>query len=287
MSYCDVSGYWWLAYMEGAGMFCLLCKKHNVFTSGNNHYVTGAKRFKRQAVDDHAKSANHKQAIAIEMTMRVSVFHKESTEKEKVGKDVQRKAFLAAYWLMKEEVPNTKFLSLISMMEQSGLDSMKYFDHKSQGTLQEIFLLIGDTLHQQIIDEVNSSPVFSILVDEVTDILIKCQMVIFIQYLDKLGNPVVNFLESRDVLGDSVSAISETLHRVPKECTKELDGNKLCGLVTDGASTMTGKINGLAARIKREHPTVLSVHYICHRLALACTDSNKDCKFVADTSDIL
>ena len=33
--------------------------------------------------------------------------------------------------------------------------------------------------------------------------------------------------------------------------------------------------------------TVLSVHCICHRLALACTDSNKDCKFVADTSDIL
>jgi hypothetical protein len=53
----------------------------SIFTSGINHYVTGAKRFKRQAVDDHAKSANHKQAIAIEMTMRVSVFHKESTEK--------------------------------------------------------------------------------------------------------------------------------------------------------------------------------------------------------------
>ena len=133
----------------------------------------------------------------------------------------------------------------------------------------------------------NSSPVFSILVDEVTDISVKCQMVIFIQYLDKLGNPVVNFLESRDVLGDSVSADSETLHRVLKECTKELDGNKLCGLVTDGASTMTGKINGLAARIKREHLTVLSVHCICYRLALARTDSNKDCKFVADTSDIL
>lgn len=50
---------------------------------------------------------------------------------------------------------------------------------------------------------------------------------------------------------------------------------------------MTGKKNGLAARIKKEHPTVVSVHCICHRLALACTDSNKDCKFVADTSDIL
>ncbi|VDI67985.1 Hypothetical predicted protein [Mytilus galloprovincialis] len=30
-----------------------------------------------------------------------------------------------------------------------------------------------------------------------------------------------------------------------------------------------------------------SVHCICHRLALACTDSNKDCKIVTDTSDIL
>lgn len=252
-----------------------------------NHYVAGAKRFKRQAADDHAKSANYKHAIAIEMTMRVSVFHKESTEKEKVGEDVQRKAFMAAYWLMKEKIPNKRFLSLISVMEHSGLDSMKYFDHKSQGSLQDIFLLIGDTLHEQIIDEVNSSPVFSILVDEVTDISVKCQRVIFVQYLDKLGNPVVMFLESRDVLGDSVSADSEALHRVLKECTKELDGSKLCGLVTDGASTMTGKINGLAARIKREHPTDLSVHCICHRLALACTDSYKYCKCVADTSDIL
>ena len=144
------------------------------------------------------------------------------------------------------------------MMEPSGLDSMKYFDHKSQGTLQEIFLLIGDTLHQQIIDEVNSSPVFSILVDEVTDISVKCQMVIFIQYLDKLGNPVVNFLESRDVLGDSVSADSETLHRALKECTKELDGNKLCGLVTDGASTMTGKINGRCKDQKRTPDSLVS-----------------------------
>lgn len=106
MSYCESSGYWWLIYEEGVGMFCLLCKVHNILTSGKNHYVTGAKRFKKQAVDDHAKSANHKEAIATEMTRRVSFFHKEITEKERVGEDGQKKAFLAAYWLMKEELPN-------------------------------------------------------------------------------------------------------------------------------------------------------------------------------------
>ncbi|XP_052090898.1 zinc finger protein 862-like [Mytilus californianus] len=166
-------------------------------------------------------------------------------------------------------------------------ESSGFFYHRSQGSLQEIFLLIGDTLRKKMVNKVNYSPVFSILVDEVTDISVKCQMVVFIQYLDDFGSPVVNFLESRDVLSNSVSADSATLHQVLKDCIKDINGSKLCGLVTDGASTMTGKKNGLAARIKKEHRTVVSVHCICHRLALACTDSNKDCKFVADTSDIL
>jgi hypothetical protein len=78
------------------------------------------------------------------------------------------------------------------------------------------------------------------------------------------GESSKNFQRYRNMSDVSATnSDSETLLRVLKECTKELDGNKLCGLVTDGASTMTGKINGLAARIKREHPTVLSVHCIC------------------------
>lgn len=105
-SFCESSVHWWLIYEEGPGTFCLLCKVHNVLTSGKNHYVTGGKRLKKKAVEEHAKTENHKKAITTEMMKRVSVFNKEATQKEKVGENVQRKAFLAAYWLMKEEASN-------------------------------------------------------------------------------------------------------------------------------------------------------------------------------------
>lgn len=29
LSYCEKTGYFWLLYEEGIGMFCLVCKKHN------------------------------------------------------------------------------------------------------------------------------------------------------------------------------------------------------------------------------------------------------------------
>ena len=267
-------------------MFCLICKKHNIFTSGLNHYITGAKRYKRQAIEDHAKSANHRKGIATEMTSRVSIFHKEHEERQRVGEDVQMKAFMAAYWLMKEEIPNCKSIAMLSLIEKLGLDTIKYFDHKNQGSLQEIFLTIGETLYRNIVNEANSSLAYSVLVDEVTDISVKTQMVTFIQYISS-AQPTVRFLDVADVLADSVSANSETLHAVLKRTLKDLDDGLLSGIVTDGASTMTGKKSGLAARIKQEHPTVISVHCICHRLALACTDSNADVSFIKDIADLL
>jgi hypothetical protein len=59
-----------------------------VLTSGINHYVTGAKRYKKQAIDDHANSSNHKKAITIEMASRTSTFHKEQQERKQVGEDI-------------------------------------------------------------------------------------------------------------------------------------------------------------------------------------------------------
>ena len=40
--------------------------------------------------------------------------------------------------------------------------------------------------------------------------------------------------------------------------------------------TMVGRKNGVAARLKRIIPTLLSVHCICHRLALTCADATDE-----------
>jgi hypothetical protein len=48
----------------------------------------------------------------------------------------------------------------------------------------------------------------------------------------------------------------------------------LTTFVWDGTSVMTGKRNGVAAKRNRIHPTLVSFHYICHKLALANSDSD-------------
>ena len=43
---------------------------------------------------------------------------------------------------------------------------------------------------------------------------------------------------------------------------------------------MVGKNNGISALLKRETPSLVNIHCICHRLALACGDSNNKVKYM-------
>ena len=51
---------------------------------------------------------------------RVSVFQKEFEEREKSKEDVYFNVFLALYWIAKEEIANTKFTSLLEVVEKMG-----------------------------------------------------------------------------------------------------------------------------------------------------------------------
>ena len=62
------------------------------------------------------------------------------------------------------------------------------------------------------------------------------------------------------------------------QCGSSLTNLK--GLATDGASVMTGKKNGVATKLKELNPVLISVHCICHKLALACTDTNKEIDYI-------
>ena len=63
-----------------------------------------------------------------------------------------------------------------------------------------------------------------------------------------------------------------------------LDLKELVEFRSDRASVMTGKDNGVAARFKQlgKCNIMLSVHCICHCLALACAKTGDDLKFISD-----
>lgn len=92
-----------------------------------------------------------------------------------------------------------------------------------------------------------------------------------------------------DILESSTSANAETIKSVVvKQLTDcDLDINKLSGLSTDVASVMVSKENGVAAKLKRETKTLLNIHCICHRLALACGDANDHISYMKTVEKVL
>ena len=198
ITFCSKTGFNWLIYEEGRGMFCYLCRKHNVANTKNKSKkfnVEPAVRFKKKAVEDHANSQQHKDAIAAELLSRVSTFHEEIERKEKTKDDVYHNTFTAMYWLTKEQIANKKFTSLLELLEQLGLKDMRFFQHRSAGSLREMFLLLGKVVRDTVVNTVADVTRFGLLSDEVNDVSNKEQLVTFIKFVNPAtGKPNTKFL---------------------------------------------------------------------------------------------
>ena len=88
---------------------------------------------------------------------------------------------------------------------------------------------------------------------------------------------------------DSCSANAETLFQVFSNKLNELglEITKVGGMASDGASVMLGRNNGVAAKLKAVTPSVIAVHSVCHRLALACADSNQELRYIEKVTTYL
>lgn len=86
LAYCQKTGIWGLANVEGSGMYCVLCKKFNCINTQNKCSSFGENpsvRMKKSALYDHVNSKKHQSAVESEMLNRVSVFQRELSEKSR------------------------------------------------------------------------------------------------------------------------------------------------------------------------------------------------------------
>ena len=63
----------------------------------------------------------HADAVATESAMQGSYFVHQKKAEEKSLNSVLEKVFRALYWLGKEELPNSKITSLLTLLEKMGL----------------------------------------------------------------------------------------------------------------------------------------------------------------------
>ena len=67
--------------------------------------------------------------------------------------EVYYKMLLTMYWIVKEEISNKKFTSLLELLQQVGLEDIKYFKHCSASSVREMLLFIGSVLKAQLVHD--------------------------------------------------------------------------------------------------------------------------------------
>ena len=121
------------------------------------------------------------------------------------------------------------------------------------------------------------SPCFSIICDETTDITTSSQLIVYIKAIvdDKVDTFFLTLKELSDTKAD---AITQCL----LDCLTEnsLALSNCVALGSDGASVMTGIRTGVSTQLKSLQPTLISVHCVACRLALAVIQAAKDVSHV-------
>ena len=108
---------------------------------------------------------------------------------------------------------------------------------------------------------------FSILVDEARDVSIKEQMAVIFRYVDKRGCVIERFIGIVHVANTTARTLKKAVDELLSK--HKLSISSLRGQGFDGASNMSGELNGLKTLILKDNPTAFYVHCFAHQLQLA------------------
>ena len=107
--------------------------------------------------------------------------------------------------------------------------------------------------------------------------------------LPETGKANTAFLAASNLLGNSSSADAEA---IANTIVAQLDDagigkKKLPSFSSDEASVMTGKRNGVGARLRAENKALINIYCIYHHLALACGDAIDRISYIKEVEKIL
>ncbi|XP_070542020.1 uncharacterized protein C17orf113-like [Ptychodera flava] len=273
----------WLEYTNGA-MFCKWCKtekKKNKFT------VDGCKNFQKSALSRHQSHQDHSDVLLARAGRKG--FQRATAAATEKSSDSLQTQMKCVYWLAKEELPASKFESLVGFLKETGCPSLtavpsdKLYSHHS--SVEDMEEAIAEVIDSEIDRDIQNSGVYGIMVDESVDIAVHKVMSIVIRIV--VGGEAKNcFLGNVEVHDGKAETITNavcdflTARNIPLEY--------FVGFGSDGAAVMTGRLNGVAARLRRDvNSSLVSVHCAAHRLSLASSQAAKSIESLKKYQQVL
>ena len=224
----------------------------------------GCVRLQHAAAVEHATSEPHKAAYINFLTNK-GVTPRERTETlrsvlsednqcsivkgfdtmDRKNVETNKKKFETAYFVVKEELPITKYKKILLLEEKHGvvLDSA-YRNDSSAGI---IIKYIADSIARELKCKLETAPFYSVLTDGSTDSSITEKEAIFVVTFDpsplgsnKIGVNI-SFLSIVDLKAADSNGILESIEHAFENIGVEDWFAKLIGFGSDGASVNTGK----------------------------------------------
>ena len=278
---------WLIVEKEGneRKMSCNVCKSAQQRLKLTTVLATeGTPNIQHSSIFRHNTSNEHKAACADNEKQQALLSAQEKDDTPiSVGtiSAEDRILFNTVYHTAKEQESSEKINRHLVLQNKNGLNT-KYIN-LSPDTIADIQESICSVLTESLVSDIKSSPVYSIMLDESTDISVEKKLSICVRYV-KLGEPQTIFLCNVDLPdGCAHTIISKVVEQFDK---LGIELSKCTSLATDGAAVMMGRKTGVGTQLQSKHsPFCVQTHCIAHWLNLACTDTIKKEDFLVKFRD--
>jgi len=189
----------------------------------------------------------------------------------------QHKKCFEQLYIAKYNRPYDDHSKLIELQHLNGLNLGTTLHSRYSST--KIISHIADKMKTKIVQNIMATASkISFLKDKSTTVSSLSGMVVYVKASILNSEPIFIFLDLVELKSQTASSIVSQLI----EClyasgfTEHFLVEDWVSFVTDGASVLLGKRNGVAVSLKEKYPLIFSWHCLNHRLELAVGDTLKD-----------
>ena len=234
-----------------------------------NAFTVGTSNFRTSTPSRHVDSSGHKEAVLkVNTEDSITKAIKSAVQEKEKGMDV---ALKTTYWLAKEGISTRKYSSLLSLLEFLECPSVNELNcgananYHSDVIANELQNAIAQVIREDIDNEITQSICFSLLVDESTDISVTQMLVMYIRHVNPVNfKPVTHFLNNVQVKDGKAATLTEAILDTMRK--RNIPMSKLTGFGSDGASAVASTKEGVAGKLKRMQPNIVTLHCIAHKL---------------------
>lgn len=268
----------WLKKSEKDGAIRMLCDTC-IRAKATNPFTDGCTNFQKSTLTRHQDSKSHADSVkTLQLRTQFQSAMQNVKSKHRIEKsnvlDGYVKQLRTVYCMVKRDVAADIFPDFMHVQVLNGITNVDSY-YKRPQVISEFEECIERVVAKQLLDKINASEFIGIMLDETCDITVAKKLAVYVKYIEN-GEAYTSFL-GNECITDSTAAGIETalIDLLKKKGICDECVTKIMGLGTDGASVMTGRLNGLGAKLKRRNKHLVQVHCVAHRLNLAVSQAGK------------